>query len=124
MAEPALGLEGAPVDDLSGSSAGKVEGFFADAESGEPAWLLVKTGLFGKAVPVPALDCAVAAGRVWVPYSRDEMRAAPSVDPGKPLMREQELAICAGYAIPPDSGSAAEVAGRAPESVTAKPAAS
>jgi hypothetical protein len=118
-----LALEGAHVDDVSGDSAGKLDGVFADAESGEPAWLLVKLGLFGKAVPVPAQDCAAAAGRIWIPYSRDELRAAPSVDSLRPLTREQELEICAGYAIPPDAGRAAEVADRPAEAVTAQPAA-
>ena len=119
-----LALEGAQVDDVSGSSAGKLDGVFADAETGEPAWLLIKLGLFGKAVPVPAQDCAAAAGRVWIPYSREDLRAAPSVDSHKPLTREQELEICAGYAIPPDFGRAEAIAGRSPEAITAKPAAS
>jgi hypothetical protein len=122
--EALLPLEGAQVDDVTGDSAGKLDGVFADAESAEPAWLLVKLGLFGKAVPVPAQDCAVAAGRVWIPYTREDLRAAPSVDSHKPLTREQELEICAGYAIPRDFGRAAEVAGRAPDAVTAQPAAS
>jgi hypothetical protein len=118
-----LALQGAHVDDFSGDSAGKLDGVFTDAESGEPAWLLVKLGLFGKAVPVPARDCATAAGRVWIPYARDDLRAAPSVDSHRPLTREQELEICAGYAIPPDAGRAAEVADRPAEAVTAQPAA-
>ena len=122
--EALLELEGAQVDDVSGSSAGKLDGVFADAESGEPAWLLIKLGLFGKAVPVPAEDCAAAAGRLWIPYSREDLRASPSVDSHKPLTREQELEICAGYGIPGDFGRAAEVAARPPEAVTAKPATS
>ena len=121
--EALLALEGAQVDDLAGSSAGKLDGVFADAESGEPAWLLVKLGLFGKAVPVPAQDCAAAAGLLWIPYSREELRSAPSVDSHKPLTREQELEICAGYGIPSDFGRAAEVSARPPEAVTARPAA-
>ena len=118
-----LDSAGAHVDDVSGASAGRLDGVFADAESGEPAWLLVKLGLFGKAVPVPAQDCAAAAGRVWIPYSREDLRAAPSVDSRRPLTREQELEICAGYAIPRDFGRADEIASRPPEAVTAKPAA-
>jgi hypothetical protein len=120
--ETLLAMEGAQVDDVSGSSAGKLDGVFADADSGEPAWLLVKLGLFGKAVPVPARDCAAAAGHVWIPYSREDLRAAPTVDSHKPLTREQELEICAGYAIPSDFGRAAEVSTRPPEAVTARPA--
>ena len=121
--ETLLAMEGAQVDDVSGSSAGKLDGVFADAESGEPAWILVKLGLFGKAVPVPAQDCAAAAGHVWIPYSREELRAAPTVDSHRPLTREQELEIFAGYAIPPDFGRAAEVSARPPEAVTSRPAA-
>ena len=115
-------LAGFDVDDAGGSRVGTVHGVYVDAESGEPAWLLIKLGLFGKAVPVPAGDCAAAAGHLWIPYSREDLRAAPTVDSHKPLTREQELEICAGYGIPGDFGRAAEVAARPPEAVTAKPA--
>ena len=60
------------------ATVGKVEGCLVDDASGEPEWLLVRTG------PLRALarSCRRATrssgvGRVWVPFTRDAIRSAP-----------------------------------------------
>ncbi|HEV7398898.1 MAG TPA: hypothetical protein VGN84_01375 [Solirubrobacterales bacterium] len=131
MAEPAASAPseardwvGHSVDDMSGTGVGQVHGFFADAGSGEPSWLIVKQGRFGGSlVAVPLRDCAGAARRVWVAHPRDTIRSSPVVDPTRPLLREHELTICAHYGIGERVGRAAEVAGRTEASVTSTPAA-
>ena len=90
-----------------------MQAIFVDAAGGEPAWVIAKLGRFGKAVAIPIHDCAAVAGRVWVPYEREVVRGAPSVDPAQPFAREHELAICAHYGIHEGFGRAAEVAARA-----------
>ncbi|HYP54903.1 MAG TPA: hypothetical protein VEQ41_01190 [Solirubrobacterales bacterium] len=121
---------GFDVDDVDGARAGRVRGTFADAERGEPAWLIVDLGgrlpllrrRRGHLVAVPTRNCAGGGGRVWTAHRRDELRRAPTVDPTRPLLREHELAICSHYGIGERVGRAAEVVGRAEGAVTAQPA--
>ncbi|MFI5026396.1 MAG: hypothetical protein ACHQCI_06555 [Solirubrobacterales bacterium] len=111
------------VDDSSGSGIGQVHGLFADAQNGDPCWLIVKQGRFGRTlVVVPLRDCAAGGGRVWVAHVGPTVRNSPVVDPNRPLLREHELTICAHYGIGERIGRAAEVAGRPEGSVTSQPA--
>jgi len=119
------------LDDFGGTTAGSVRGLFADAESGEPAWLIAELARRlpllrrrgRRLVAVPLRDCAGGGGRVWTAHGRDALRRAPTVDPTRPLLREHELAICAHYGIGEPVGRAAEVVGRPLDTVTACPAA-
>jgi hypothetical protein len=70
---------------------------------------------------VPIADCAAGGGRAWVAHGRDAIRSAPVVDPGRPLLREHELTICAHYGIGEHVGRAAEVARHAEGSLTSQP---
>ena len=119
----AKGWIGYGVDDAGGAGVGQVHGLFADAQSGDPSWLIVKQGRLGRTlVAVPLRDCAAAAGRVWVAHGGSTIRSSPVVDPDRPLLREHELTICAHYGIGERVGRAAEVAGRPEGSVTSDPA--
>lgn len=115
---------GNDVDDVDGRQIGFAHSFFVDAASGVPTWLVVRSKrrrLGSSHVVVPAADCAAVAGRVWVAHGRDSIRSSPVVDPGRPLLREHELTICARYGIAESVGRAAEVAGREESSVTSRP---
>jgi hypothetical protein len=118
-----IGWAGHEVDELDGEGIGRVHGFFADAGSGDPSWLIAGIGRRRSArlVAIPLRDCAAAAGRVWVAHGRETIHAAPVVDPTRPLLREHELTICAHYGIGERVGRAAEVAGRPEGAVTSKP---
>lgn len=120
--EEARTWAGFGVDDEAGSTVGRARGVFVDAGSGEPAWLLVRAGRFGKDFVVPVGDCAAVAGRVWTPHGRKALRGAPAVDARRPLSREGELEICAHYGVEPEWGRAAEVVGRPEGETTARPA--
>jgi hypothetical protein len=114
---------GAELADLGGGRAGEVQGFFLDCESGEPAWLVARLGRWRhtRTVAVPLRACAGAAFGVWVAAETETLRAAPVVDPTRPLRREHELTICFHFGIGESAGRAAEVAGRAEGAVTAAP---
>ena len=116
---------GAAATDLDGGKAGAVEGLFLDAESGEPAWLILQLGRWRntRLVAVPVRDCAGAAFGVWVAQEAEVLRSAPIVDPTRPLRREHELAICAHYGSSEQVGRPAEIATRPEGAVTATPAA-
>jgi hypothetical protein len=110
------------VDEAGGKDIGRVQGLFVDAESGKPSWLIARQGRRrGTLVAIPPAYCAGGGGRVWVACERDAIRGAPVVDPTRPLLREHELTICAHYGIGEKVGRAAEVAGRAGDSVTSDP---
>lgn len=108
------------VDEIDGAGVGRAEGMFVDQVTGEPAWLLVKLSRFGGVVPVPVHDCAGVIGQVWVAHEKDVIKTAPTVDPGHPLNREQELAVCEHYAIAIDQGRASQVRGREAGSITSQ----
>lgn len=118
---------GFELDGVDGSPVGRVHSLFVDAGSGEPAWLvasLERRGLLRRRsilVAIPVRDCAGGGGRVWTAHGRGVLQAAPVVDPGRPLLREHEITICAHYGIGPDAGRAAEVIGRQEATVTARP---
>jgi hypothetical protein len=111
------------VDPIDSADGGQAQACFADAESGEPTWLIVKLGRFGgRLVAVPMRHCAGGGGRIWVAQERATIRSAPVVDPTCPLLREHELTICEHFGIGEGVGRAAEVAGRAEGAVTSQPA--
>jgi len=115
---------GNDVDDVDGHQVGFAHAFFVDAASGVPTWLVIRSKrrrLGSSHVVVPAANCAAVGDRVWVAHGRESIRSAPVVDPGRPLLGEHELIICAHYGIAESVGRAAEVAGREDASVTSKP---
>ncbi|MFL5872527.1 MAG: hypothetical protein ACJ75T_03495 [Solirubrobacterales bacterium] len=122
-AAEALGWVGADLAEMDGSAIGQVQGFYVDAKSGEPAWLIARLGRRRRArvVAVPFSNCAGAPFGVWVGQGADGIRSAPVVDPTRPLRREHELTICAHFGIGKKVGRAAEVLARAEGGITAAP---
>jgi hypothetical protein len=119
----AMAWRGTDLAELNGSPVGQVQGFYVDAESGEPVWLIAHLGRRRRAriVAVPFATCAGAPFGVWVAQEGDTIRSAPVVDPTRPLRREHELTICAHFGIGERVGRAAMVAGREEGGITAAP---
>jgi hypothetical protein len=129
----ARGWIGLALDDVDGRGVGRIEGLYADSETGEPVWLVASLGAprrgrlgFGrrraKAVAVPLRECAAMPGRAWVAQGREALHGAPAVDPTRPLLREHETAICVHYGIGEAAGRHAQVAARPATAITARPA--
>jgi hypothetical protein len=120
----ALSWVGYELDDAGGRRVGRVAGLYVDAERGEPAWLVVTIGRRrrAKSIVVPLRECAAMPGRVWTAQGGVALRGAPIVDPGRPLLREHEAAICAHYGVGAAVGRHAEIGQRAEGAVTAEPA--
>ncbi len=117
------GWKGFRLDDMGGSTVGKVEGAYVDEETGDPEWLLARMGRFGHHCLIPARDSVAAGGHVWVPYSRDQIRKAPRIDAGKPLDRDRETALLEHYGVGTgEVGRGADLAKREASAVTARPA--
>jgi hypothetical protein len=110
------------LDEISGGNVGRVEGFFADESSGEPEWLLARMGRFGHYTLVPSRDAVEGVGHVWVPYSRDQIRHAPRVDPNTPLTAGTEKELLEHYGIAVGAGRAVELEQLDDGAVSARPA--
>ena len=121
--EEVKGWSGYKLDDLTGHAVGKVEGVYVDESSGRPEWLLARMGRFGHHCLLPARDAVAAAERVWVPYTRDQIRKAPRTEPNQPLERDREQALLEHYGIgSSEAGRGATLAGVGGDKVTARPA--
>ena len=94
-----LDLKGHRLDEMGGAQVGKIEGRIVSDAHGGMEWLLARMGRFGHYCLVPGRDAVVANGRVWVPYTRDQIRRAPRVDPGKQLDPEAEAAMLDHYGL-------------------------
>ena len=71
---------------------------YLDRQSGEPEWIVVKTGLFGsKSTFVPVKDATADGDEVRVAQEKELVKDAPSVDPDGELSTEQERRLYEHY---------------------------
>jgi hypothetical protein len=123
----AIGWVGTPLADLEGETLGEVQSVYIDSTDHHPTWLVAKLpggrrGRGERIVAVPVDMCAGAAGvGVWAAIDGSRLRAAPVVDPTRPLLREHELTICEHFGITGDLGRAGNVAELAEGAITAIP---
>jgi sporulation protein YlmC with PRC-barrel domain len=115
------GWIGARLDEISGSSIGKIEDAYVDLKTGLPEWILIRVGRFGHNTVVPAREAVGGVGHVWVPWDRNAIRRSPQVEPGGPLNADEELQLCEHYGIVETVGRAAELADRRGEDATVAP---
>lgn len=96
--------EGHRLDDVRGANVGRIEGTVDRAgepssEVGETSWLLARMGRFGHHTAIPARDAVEGVGHVWVPYTRDQIRHAPKLEPGETLDRDAERELLGHYGL-------------------------
>ena len=120
-AEEMRSWSGYEVDDLSAAVIGKVDSFLVDAQTGRPEWLVVRTGRLGSRSLVPARHAVSAGGRVWVPFTSDEIRSVPRGDGSKGLAHDDEQRLLEHYGIGAEAGRAIEIASREDTAVTSQP---
>jgi uncharacterized protein (TIGR02271 family) len=83
-----------------GDKLGKIHEIYEDTQSGRPEWALVKTGLLGiKSTFVPLHEANVEDDRVVVPYVKDQVKDAPSIDPDGSLSRDEERRLYRHYSL-------------------------
>jgi sporulation protein YlmC with PRC-barrel domain len=81
-----------------GDKVGTLEEVYLDADSGHPEWATVRTGLFGaQHTIVPLVDVDHCHGEVVVPYTKDQVKGAPSVDPDGQLSDAEEELLSDHY---------------------------
>jgi uncharacterized protein (TIGR02271 family) len=95
---------GRTVVDSSGDKIGTVDEIYVDAQTDQPEWATVNTGLFGMSSSFVPLTTATPRGEdVQVSVSKDEVKDAPRVDPDGELSPDEEQALYAHYGL--DYGS-------------------
>lgn len=95
-----------PVYDGDGNKIGDAKHVFLDDASGRPEWVTVKTGMFGSSESfVPMRDAALVKDHLEVPYRKDKIKGAPSVDidAGGHLSVDEEQRLYEYYGINWDS---------------------
>jgi uncharacterized protein (TIGR02271 family) len=95
-----LQFRGQNVFDADGDKIGKVEEIYLDAETNEPEWALVNTGLFGtKSTFVPLRDATEADGELRVRFDKATVKDAPRIDTDGQLSQREEGELYRHYGI-------------------------
>lgn len=106
-------ITGGNVMDSEGNKIGSVGQIYLDDQTGNAAWVTVKTGLFGNSESfVPLQDAEVDGDGVKVPFTKDKVKDAPRVDADKHLDHDEERKLYEYYGVDYDTPAAAPVAGR------------
>jgi uncharacterized protein (TIGR02271 family) len=96
-----------------GDKIGRLEEIYLDTQTGEPEWATVTTGLFGaQHTFVPLVEVDHRRGEVVVPYSKSQVKDAPSVDPDGHLSHEEEARLYSHYGISDLEPGSEQPAGR------------
>jgi uncharacterized protein (TIGR02271 family) len=83
-----------------GDKLGTIADIYLDRETGEPEWVAIKTGLFGSKVSFAPLAEATHSGDgVRLPYTKDQIKDAPTVDADGELSQREEAALYRHYGL-------------------------
>ena len=99
--EEAQNLTGATAYDQAGQKIGHVATVYRDEATGEPEWLTVKTGLFGKKETFVPLALARVRGEreVELAADKDTVTSAPKIDPEGQLSQAEEEQLFSYYGL-------------------------
>lgn len=90
--------EGKKVVDAEGEEVGQLEDVYFDAETDQPIFVTVHTGLFGLHLTfVPTAGAALGQGYLKVERLRSEIHHAPSIAKGGELSLDDEARIFKYY---------------------------
>jgi uncharacterized protein (TIGR02271 family) len=92
-------LRGATVRDRDGEKIGTVDELYFDQATDRPEWMTVKTGLFGMKTTFVPVEGAQPEGEdeLRVPYEKDRVKGAPSIDPDHELTQGEEQELYSFY---------------------------
>ncbi len=89
---------GRTVVDNDGDKIGKMDEIYLDAETGQPEWGLINTGLFGsKSTFIPLAGAAPQGEDVKVAHDKATVKDAPGIDPDGELSHEEEAELYRHY---------------------------
>ena len=83
-----------------GGKIGSIGTVYLDNASGEPAWVTVKTGLFGSNESFVPLDQAEQTDDgIRVPYDKDRVKNAPNIETDRELSEQEEDQLYSYYGL-------------------------
>jgi len=95
-----LQFRGQQLIDRDGDKIGVIVEIYLDADSDEPEWALVHTGLFGsKRTFVPLAGATEADGQLRVPHEKATVKDAPHVEPDGLLSKDEEATLYRHYGL-------------------------
>ena len=93
-------LQGKTMHGAGGDKLGSIDTLYADREDGHPTFATVNTGMFGsKTHFVPLEQAELKDDGVVVPYDKDLVSSAPSIDTDAELSPEEEERLYAHYGL-------------------------
>jgi len=106
-------VHGGTVVDADGGKIGSVGEVFLDDRTGEPEWVTVSTGLFGKSQTfVPLAEATLDGENLRVPFDKDKVKDAPKVEADQHLDVEQERELYRYYGLDYNGGGQAGTVGQ------------
>jgi uncharacterized protein (TIGR02271 family) len=98
--DQALSWRGQELMATDGAKIGTIEEIYVDAQTGAPEWALVHTGLFGtKRTFVPLRGADATGEGIFVPFAKQQVKDAPSIDPDGQLSQREESDLYRHYGL-------------------------
>jgi PRC-barrel domain len=105
--------EGRTLLDRDGGRIGTIDAIYVDDRTGQPAWVLVNTGLFGtRSSFVPLAQAFQSDLDVVVPCDKQLVKDAPRVDPDQHLSEAEERQLWQHYDLDYDTADRSAPNGR------------
>ena len=77
---------------------GRVDQLYVSDDTNTPTWVTINTGLFGMRTHfVPLTDAQIDGDRLYLPYTKDQITGAPSIDENGQLTPEEEAELFRHY---------------------------
>jgi uncharacterized protein (TIGR02271 family) len=93
-------LVGATAYSTNGDRLGRIGQIYLDNDTGQPEWVTVRTGLFGSNESfVPLERAELTDDGVRVPYDKDRVKEAPSIQTDRELSEQDEDELYAYYGL-------------------------
>src|SRR5215203_7079187 len=98
--ETAQAWQGRAMVDPAGDKLGTIDAIYLDDETGQPEWATVASGLFtAKIVFVPLAQAQDMGDSVQVPYDKDQVTSAPTMQADGSLSQDDEAQLYRHYGL-------------------------
>jgi uncharacterized protein (TIGR02271 family) len=92
--------QGRTMVDRDGDKLGTIDAIYLDDDTSQPEWATVTTGLFGtKTTFVPLAQARAVGDSVQVPYQKDQVKDAPSMEDDGQLSQDDEAELYRHYGL-------------------------
>src|SRR5215217_6411094 len=92
--------QGRTMVDPTGDKLGTIDAIYLDNETGQPEWATVTSGLFtAKTAFVPLAQAQDVGDSVQVPYDKDQVKDAPSMEADGQLSQDEEAELYRHYGL-------------------------